>query len=128
MTLLKMLCFTLLHHVLCPGLVLSPRNFRSCGCQYDFKEVCAPSQSQVNTVAGDRNISQDGVSHQEEVTPLSIPQLNCLYETSFVRDETSVSNADVTAIPSQHRVSLQPSSVTGSITSREYRGVLKYLS
>jgi hypothetical protein len=95
--------------------------------QYDCKEVCGPSQSQVNTVAGDRNISQDGVSHQEEVTPLSIPQLNCLYETSFVRDETSVSNADVTVIPSQHRVSLQPSSVTGSSTSREYRGVLKYL-
>jgi hypothetical protein len=28
--------------------------------QYDCKEVCAPSQSQVNTGTGDRNSSQDG--------------------------------------------------------------------
>ena len=45
--------------------------------QYDCKEVCAPSQSQVNTGSGAR----------------------------LVRDESSVSNADdVTVIPSQHRV------------------------
>jgi hypothetical protein len=30
--------------------------------QYDYQEVCAPSQSQVNTGTGDRNSSQDGVS------------------------------------------------------------------
>jgi hypothetical protein len=75
--------------------------------QYNCKEVCAPSQSQVNAGAGDRNSSQDGVSQQQEVTTLSIPQLNCLYEASFVRNETSASNAAVTAIPSQHRISLQ---------------------
>ena len=46
--------------------------------QYDCKEVCEPSQSQVNAGAGDRNSSQDGVSQQQEVTHLSIPQLNCL--------------------------------------------------
>jgi hypothetical protein len=46
--------------------------------QYDCKEVCAPSQSQVNAGAGDRNSSQDSVSQQQEVTHLSIPQLNCL--------------------------------------------------
>ena len=32
--------------------------------QYDCKEVCAPSQSQVNVGAGVRPSSQDGVSHQ----------------------------------------------------------------
>ncbi len=30
--------------------------------QYDSKEVCVPSQSQVNTGTGERNSSQDGVS------------------------------------------------------------------
>jgi hypothetical protein len=38
--------------------------------QYDCKEVCAPSQSQVNAGAGDRNSSQDSVSQQQEVTHL----------------------------------------------------------
>ena len=48
--------------------------------QYDCKEVCAPSQSQVNTGSGAR----------------------------LVRDESSVSNADdVTVIPSHHRVTQQ---------------------
>ena len=32
MMLLKMLCFILLHHGLCPGLVFSPRNVRTYGC------------------------------------------------------------------------------------------------
>jgi hypothetical protein len=75
--------------------------------QYVSKEVCAPSQSQVNGGTGDRNSSQESVSQQEEVTHFSIPQLNCLYEDSFLWDETSVSNAADTVIPSQHRVSLQ---------------------
>ena len=39
--------------------------------------------------------------------PLSLPQLNRLIEASFVRDESSASNADVTATPSQHRVTQQ---------------------
>jgi hypothetical protein len=43
--------------------------------QYDFKEVSAPSQSQVNTGTGDRYSAQDGVSQQQEVSPLSIPNL-----------------------------------------------------
>jgi hypothetical protein len=46
--------------------------------QFDFKEVCGPSPSQVNTGASGGLSSQDGVSQQQEVTPLSIPQLNHL--------------------------------------------------
>jgi hypothetical protein len=75
--------------------------------QYDSKEVCAPSPSQVNTGAGGRLRSQDGVSQPQETASLSLPQLNRLIEASFVRDETSASNADATAIPSQHRVTQQ---------------------
>ena len=75
--------------------------------QYDCKEVCAPSPSQVNAGASGGLSSQDGVSQQQEAAPLSIPQLNRLIEASFVRDESSASNADVTAIPSQHRVTQQ---------------------
>jgi hypothetical protein len=37
---------------------------------------------------------------QQETTSLSLPQLNRLIEASFVRDESSASNADVTVIPS----------------------------
>ena len=36
-----------------------------------------------------------------------LPQLNSLLEASFVRDESSVSNADVTVIPSQFKVTKQ---------------------
>ena len=89
--------------------------------QYDWKEACAESQSQVNVGAGPgpssqsqvnigagpRPISQDGVSQIQEPVPLSLPQLNRLVEASFVRDESSVSNADVTAIPSQFKVTKQ---------------------
>jgi hypothetical protein len=118
-----MLYSILLHHALCPGLVSSPRNVRSCGClkmtfgtrprghlsasppfvllrdihsklltQYDCKEVCAQSQSQVNVGSGvgpsaqsqvnigtgPRPSSQDGVSQLQEPVPLSLPQLNLL--------------------------------------------------
>ncbi len=66
-----------------------------------------PSPSQVNTGAGARLNSQDGVSQQQETASLSLPQLNRLIEVSFVRDESSVSNADATVIPSQHRVTQQ---------------------
>jgi hypothetical protein len=83
--------------------------------QYGCKEeVCPQSQSQVNIGAGPRPSSQDGggqilllsirVPHQQETATLFLPHLNRLIEVSFVRDESSVSNADATAIPSQHRV------------------------
>jgi hypothetical protein len=89
--------------------------------QYDCKEVCAQSQSQfnvgtgvgpssqsqVNIGAGPRPSSQDGVSQLQEPVPLSLPQLNRLVEASFVRDESSVSNADVTVIPPQFKVTKQ---------------------
>jgi hypothetical protein len=73
--------------------------------QYDCKEVCASSQSQGNVGASARRSSQDGVPHHQETVPLSLPQLDRLYETSFVWDENSVSNAGVTVIPSQFKVS-----------------------
>ena len=89
--------------------------------QYNCKEVCAQSQSQDNVGAGagptsqsqvhigsgPRLRSQDGVSHLQETAPLSLPRLNHLVEDSFVRDESSASNADVTAIPSQFKVTKQ---------------------
>jgi hypothetical protein len=75
--------------------------------QYDCKEVCAPSSSQVNAGAGARLSSQNGVSQQQETASLSLPQLNRLFEASFVRDESSASNAGTAVIPSQHRVTQQ---------------------
>jgi len=72
--------------------------------QYDCKEVCVPSPSQGDAGAGARLSSQDGVSQQQETASLSLPQLNRLIEASFVRDESSASNADATAIPLQRRV------------------------
>jgi hypothetical protein len=54
-----------------------------------------------------RPSSQDGVSQLQEPVPLSLPQLNRLVEASFVRDESSASNADVTVIPSQFKVTKQ---------------------
>ncbi len=90
--------------------------------QYDCKEVCAQSQSQVNEGAGagsssksqvnigagPRPSSQDGgVSQVQDPVPLSLPQLNRLVETFFVRDESSASNADVAAVPSQFKVTKQ---------------------
>ncbi len=74
---------------------------------YDCKEVCASSPSQVNAGAGARLSSQDGVSQQQETVSLSLPQFNRLIEASFVQDESSVSNVDVTTIPSQYRVTQQ---------------------
>jgi hypothetical protein len=75
--------------------------------QYDCKEVCAPSQSQANIGASARLSSQDGVSQQQEDTPLSLPQLNHLFESSFVLDESSASNTGVAVIPSQFKVTQQ---------------------
>jgi len=75
--------------------------------QYDCKEVCAPSQSQDHIGADARLSSQDGVSQQQEAAPLSLPQLNRLFEASFARDERSVSNSGVVVIPSQFKVTQQ---------------------
>jgi hypothetical protein len=89
--------------------------------QYDCKEVCAQSQSQVNVGvgagpssqsqvnigAGPRPSSQDGVAQLQEPVPLSLPQINRLIEASFVWDERSASNTDVTVIPSQFKVTKQ---------------------
>ncbi len=58
---------------------------------YNCKE--ASSQSQVNVGASGGLSSQDGVSQQQEASRLSVPQLNRLFEASFVRDESSASNA-----------------------------------
>ncbi len=38
---------------------------------------------------------------------MSLPQLNHLYEASFAPDESSPSNAGVTAIPTQFKVTQQ---------------------
>jgi hypothetical protein len=43
----------------------------------------------------------------EAAANLIVPQLNRLVEASFVWDESSTSNADVTAIPSQFKVTKQ---------------------
>ena len=75
--------------------------------QYDCKEVCAPSQSQGNVGSSPRRSSQDGVPQQQEAVPLSLPQLDRLYEASFARDESSASNAGVAVIPSQFKVTQQ---------------------
>jgi hypothetical protein len=72
---------------------------------YNFKEVS--SQSLVNFWGSGGLSSQDGVSHQQETSSLSLPQFNRHFETSFVWDENSVSNTVVTTIPSQHRVTQQ---------------------
>ena len=44
---------------------------------------------------------------QQEADPLSLPRLDRLFEDSFARDESSVSNTVVTVIPSQLKVSKQ---------------------
>ena len=73
--------------------------------EYNCKEVS--SQSQVNVGTSGGLICQDGVSQEQETSPLSIPQFNRLLEASFMWDENSVSNTAVTVIPSQHRVTQQ---------------------
>jgi hypothetical protein len=75
--------------------------------QYDCTEVCAPSPSQVNAGARAEPRSQDGVPAQQEAAPLSLPQLNRLFEASFARDESSASTAGAAAIPSQFKVTQQ---------------------
>jgi hypothetical protein len=65
-----------------------------------------PSLSQVNAGVCARSRSQDGVPPQQEDAPLSLPQINRLIETSFARDESSVSTG-ITDIPSQFKVTLE---------------------
>ena len=72
--------------------------------QYDYKEVCVPSPSQVHTGTRVRPCSQDGVPHHQQVAPLSLPKLNRLFETFFARDENSTSTAGVVTIPSHSKV------------------------
>ncbi len=67
--------------------------------EYNCKEGCAPSQSHVNVGASGRLSSQDGVSQQQQISPLFIPELNLLVESSFVRDESVVSNDAITSSP-----------------------------
>jgi hypothetical protein len=75
--------------------------------KYDCKEVCAPSQSQGNLGSSARLSSQDGIPQQQEAAPLSLPQLDRLFEASFARDESSASDTGVTAIPSQLKITKQ---------------------
>jgi hypothetical protein len=50
---------------------------------------------------------EDGVPQEQKAAPLSLTQLDRLFEVSFVRDESSASNAGVSAIPSQFKVTQQ---------------------
>jgi hypothetical protein len=95
-----MLLSVLLRHALYLGWVLSLRNVRSCGC---LRMICGTRPLGHRP---QRN-SQDGVPQEQETAPLSLPQLDHLYEASFARDETSVSNTGVAAIPSQFKVTQQ---------------------
>jgi len=72
--------------------------------EYDGEEVCPSSLSQGNVRGSTVLISQDGVTQQEETSPLSLPSLNHVFEVSFEWDETSISNTGVTVIPSQFTV------------------------
>jgi hypothetical protein len=74
---------------------------------FDCKEGCVSFPSQVNTGATGGLSPKDGAPQQEDPDPLCFPQINLLIEDPFVRDASSVSNADVTGIPSQHRVTQQ---------------------
>ncbi len=74
---------------------------------YDCKEDCVTSPSQVNTGARARPHCQDGVPPQQEAAPLSLPQLNRLFEDSFARDESSASTAGVASVPIQFKVTQQ---------------------
>ena len=74
--------------------------------QYDCKGVCVSSQSQVGGVSA-RPSSQNDIPQWKNAAQLSLPQLNLLFEASFVCDENSTSTADVADIPSQHKVTTQ---------------------
>jgi hypothetical protein len=72
--------------------------------QYDWKEDCVPSQSQVRVGTRGGCTSQDGVSKKQETSPLFIPQLKSLHESHLVRDPgENTSNVVVAPIPAQNR-------------------------
>jgi hypothetical protein len=61
----------------------------------------------INNNPSHRLRSQDDVSQQQGAPPLSLPEVIRLFETSFVRDENSDPNVNVTVISSQHKVTQQ---------------------
>ncbi len=63
------------------------------------------SQSRAHVGARGGLISQDGVSQQQEDSPLFVPQLNRLHEASIVRAEDA-SNVAVTVIPAQNTLEI----------------------
>jgi hypothetical protein len=65
---------------------------------------------QGNVGVSTRLSSQDGIPQQQKTDPLSLPQLNCLHETSF-RTENSTSNDGVDVIPSHLKVTQLEESV-----------------
>jgi len=65
--------------------------------EYNCKEGCAPSESQVHVDANDGLSSQDGALQQQVDVTLLIPQLNRHTEASLVRGE-DFSNVTVTVI------------------------------
>jgi hypothetical protein len=72
--------------------------------QYDCKEVCASSPSQVNAGDRARPRSQDGVPLQQEAVPLSLPQLNRLFEASFALKFIGSLRAEQLSLRSQQLV------------------------
>ena len=66
---------------------------------YDYKDSAPPPTQSGPRVRPGHN-SENGVSQQEEVTPLFIPQLNRLHESYIVRGEDT-SNVSVAVIPVQ---------------------------
>ncbi len=106
MTFLGILRFTLLHSLSSPPLLLLRDIHFKLLTQYDSKEVLAPSQSQVGGTSA-RPTCQNDIPQQQESAQLSLPQLNRLFEDSFVCDESSVSTADVVVIPYQHKDTVQ---------------------
>jgi hypothetical protein len=117
-----MLRFILLHHVLCLVLVFSPRNVRVCDylrmifgtrlhCHHTLfcsfptiitkrRRLSHRSMLRLVVDSPPRTVS----FNNRDTDPHSIPYLNLLFESSFVWDESSTSNTDVTVIPSQSRI------------------------
>jgi hypothetical protein len=87
----------------------TPRASPNSSCVPTYEFTTCPkgvTESTENTNFFSTSNSSWCLSVQEPV-PLSLPQLNRLVEASFVRDESSASNDDVTAIPSQYKVTKQ---------------------
>ena len=93
--------------------------------RYEYKDsVSLPVQSGTRRTSSDR-ASQDGVSHQQETTPLFIPQFNHLNNQANLRGEDA-SDAGPT-IPRQHRLThqiLQHSQPSGTANLRLWSRVV----